>query len=603
MLRVLALLLTAIVLLGPSRALADGDALSLHASQSTFTPTAHLRYWIDPNPESHESDAEAALAAGRFKPVQRWPPTFGFADGVHWFALDLNNIDHPDDSWLYVVEYALLDHLDLHLRYEDGREQRFVSGDREPYAARSVDHRHFNFAFKIAQGQRVRTLLRVQTDSSVQVPIAIYSDHAFLETHQRSQLGLGVYYGVLIGLLLYNLLIFMSVRDRSYPYYIGYVALFGLALACLNGISYQILWPTWPVWDDAVLLLAIGGSLTCMVLFTHSFLELPKRQPRLARLVRLAAWLLGAITLASPFISYRHAILLETASVFLLAVLMIGAGVSAWRHGYRPAYYFLLAWSFMVAGIVVYASVSFGLLPKNFLTEYGIQFGSSIEMILLSLGLAYRFKLLREQNLQLQLEATERLEIRVAERTNELNRAMGELRTANRRLHEFSLRDGLTGVHNRRYLDETLAHAVAQSRERKAPIALLMIDIDHFKRINDTHGHLAGDDCLRAVAEVLRRHVREGDDFVARYGGEEFVVLLPGAQREDAARRAEILRKEVESLRVDGHGETILLTISLGLAVMDGGDLHSGADKLIRAADAALYRAKREGRNRLVVAD
>ena len=603
MLRVLALLLTAIVLLGTSRAHADSDALSLHASQSTFTPTAHLRYWIDPNPGSRESDAEAALIAGRFKPVQRWPPTFGFADGVHWFALDLNNIDHPDDSWLYVVEYALLDHLDLHLRYEDGREQRFVSGDREPYAARSVDHRHFNFAFKLAQGQHVRTLLRVQTDSSVQVPIAIYSDHAFLETHQRSQLGLGVYYGVLIGLLLYNLLIFMSVRDRSYPYYIGYVALFGLALACLNGISYQILWPTWPVWDDAVLLLAIGGSLTCMVLFTHSVLDLPKRQPRLARLVRLAAWLLGAITLASPFISYRHAILLETASVFLLAVLMIGAGVSAWRHGYRPAYYFLLAWSFMVAGIVVYASVSFGLLPKNFLTEYGIQFGSSIEMILLSLGLAYRFKLLREQNLQLQLEATERLEIRVAERTNELNRAMGELRTANRRLHEFSLRDGLTGVHNRRYLDETLAHAVAQSRERKAPIALLMIDIDHFKRINDTHGHLAGDDCLRAVAEVLRRHVREGDDFVARYGGEEFVVLLPGAQREDAARRAEILRKEVESLRVDGHGETILLTISLGLAVMDGGDLHSGADKLIRAADAALYRAKREGRNRLVVAD
>lgn len=125
---------------------------------------------------------------------------------------------------------------------------------------------------------KLRTLLRVQTESSVQVPIAIYSDHAFLETHQRSQLGLGVYYGVLIGLLLYNLLIFLSVRDRSYPYYIGYVALFGLALACLNGISYQILWPTWPLWDDAVLLLAIGEILTCMVLFTYSFLELPTRQ-------------------------------------------------------------------------------------------------------------------------------------------------------------------------------------------------------------------------------------------------------------------------------------------------------------------------------------
>jgi diguanylate cyclase (GGDEF)-like protein len=582
---------------------AEQSSLTLHAGQTVFTPADHLQYWVDPNPASSEADAEAALDGGQFKPVSRWPPTFGFADGVYWFALDLRNVDHVDDSWLYVVEYALLDHLDLYLRYSDGREQRFVSGDREPYVTRSVDHRYFNFSLRLPRGQSVRSLLRVQTESSVQVPIAIYSDHAFLETHQRSQLGLGVYYGVLIGLLLYNLLIFLSVRDRSYPYYIGYVALFGLALACLNGISYQILWPTWPLWDDAVLLLAIGGSLTCMVLFTNSFLELPTRQPVLGRMLRTAAWLLGAITLASPFFTYRHAIQLETASVFLLAILMIGAGISAWRHGYRPAYYFLLAWSFMVTGIVVYACVSFGVLPKNFLTEYGIQFGSGIEMILLSLGLAYRFKLLREQNLQLQLEATERLEHRVSERTNELNRAMGELRTANRRLHEFSLRDGLTGVHNRRYLDETLAHAVAQARERKASIALLMIDIDHFKRINDTCGHLAGDDCLRTVADVLRRHVREGDDFVARYGGEEFVVLLPGATRDDAARRGEILRCEVAALRIDGHGATISLTISLGLAAMDGSDLHSGADKLIRAADAALYRAKREGRNRLVIAD
>jgi diguanylate cyclase (GGDEF)-like protein len=433
----------------------------------------------------------------------------------------------------------------------------------------------------------------------VQVPIAIYSDHAFLETHQRSQLGLGIYYGVLIGLLLYNLLIFVSVRDRSYPYYVGYVALFGLGLACLNGISYQILWPNWPIWDDAVLLLAIGGSLTCMLLFTHSFLELPKRQPRLGRVVRGAAGVLGAITLASPFLTYRHAILLETASVFLLGFLMIGVGVSAWRKGYRPAYYFLLAWSFMIAGIVVYASVSFGLLPKNFVTEYGIQFGSSIEMILLSLGLAYRFKLLREQNLMLQLEATERLEVRVEERTNELNRAMGELRTANRRLHEFSLRDGLTGVHNRRYLDETLAHAVAQARERKAPIALLMIDIDHFKRINDHHGHLAGDAVLREAALRMRDALPAEARF-GRWGGEEFIAVLPDIAPERAGLIAERVRHVVaaQPFRVDGA--ELAVSISIGVASAPRPE-RRGIDRLIATADAALYRAKHAGRNRVEV--
>lgn len=604
MLRALAALLLAIIVsLLAWSASAQADALLLQQGQSRYQPAEQLRYWVDANPDSSEQHADAALREGQFRSIEVWPPTYGFADGVYWFALDLRNLDHADTNWLYVIEYALLDHLDLRVRDDLGGEQRFRSGDREPYAARSVDHRHFNFALKVPRGHAVYTLLRVQTESSVQVPVAIYSDHAFLEKHQRTQLGLGVFYGILIGLLLYNLLLFLSVRDRSYTYYIGYVATFGLGQACLNGISYQLLWPNWPVWDDAVLLLAIGSSLLCMLLFTNSFLEMPSRQPRLARVFRTGAWVLAALTVSSPFIGYRHAILLETASVFLLAVMVVYAGIRARLAGYRPAFYFLFAWSFMLVGIVVYASVSFGLLPKNFFTEYGIQFGAAIEMILLSLGLAYRFKLLREQNLQLQLEATERLELRVAERTGELNRAMGELRTANRRLHEFSLRDGLTGVHNRRYLDETLAHAVAQARERSAPIALLMLDIDHFKRINDSHGHLAGDDCLRAVAEVLRRHVREGDDFVARYGGEEFVVLLPGAAREDAARRAEILRKEIAALRIDGHGEPITLTISIGLAALDGQDIHSGPDKLIRAADAALYKAKRDGRNRLVCAD
>ena len=603
--RIFRLLMLALLFLPVHAASAadDAAALTLNAGQSIYTPFESLHYWVDPDANSDFARADAALARGDFKPVDRWPPTFGFADGVYWFDLGLRNVDHKDGRWLYVVEYALLDFLELRVTAADGKQTLYKSGDRLPFAARAVDHRHFNFEIDLDAGHSVRTLLRVQTESSVQVPIALYSDHAFLDANQRSQLALGVYYGILIGLLLYNLLLFLSVRDRSYPYYLGYVALFGLGQACLNGYSYQFLWPTWPRWDDAVLLLSIGASLVCMLLFTNSFLELPTRQPRFSRWFKSAAAVLGAITLASPFMTYRHAILLETGSVFLIACIVIIAGIRAWRRGYRPASYFLLAWSFLLAGIVIYASVSFGLLPKSLLTEYGIQAGSSIEMILLSLGLAYRFKLLREQNEQLQRNVAERLEARVEERTGELNRAMGELRSANRRLHEFSLRDGLTGVHNRRYLDETLAHAISQARERHAPIALVMLDIDHFKQVNDNYGHLAGDDCLRAVADVLRQQVREGDDFVARYGGEEFVVLLPGATKEQAARRAELLRTEIAALCIEGHGETIKLTVSLGLASLDGQNIRSGPDNLIRAADAALYRAKREGRNRLVIAD
>lgn len=120
--RILVLLLMTCLLLGSTGSNAADDTLTLHAGHSIFTPSGQLRYWVDANPQSTEQDAEQALHEGRFQRVERWPPTFGFAEGVHWFALNLRNADHADDSWLYVVEYALLDHLDLHLRYDDGRE-------------------------------------------------------------------------------------------------------------------------------------------------------------------------------------------------------------------------------------------------------------------------------------------------------------------------------------------------------------------------------------------------------------------------------------------------------------------------------------------------
>ncbi|MBK6435380.1 MAG: hypothetical protein IPF83_05555 [Rhodanobacteraceae bacterium] len=137
-------------------------------------PAGNVRYWVDVNPASSEQDATTALQDGRFQPVKRWPPTYGFANGVYWFALDLRNVDHPDESWLYVVEYALLDHLDLYLHYSDGRDQRFVSGDREPYTARSVDHRHFNFALKLPPGKACRRCCGCKPKARCRYRLPIY---------------------------------------------------------------------------------------------------------------------------------------------------------------------------------------------------------------------------------------------------------------------------------------------------------------------------------------------------------------------------------------------------------------------------------------------
>jgi diguanylate cyclase (GGDEF)-like protein len=178
-----------------------------------------------------------------------------------------------------------------------------------------------------------------------------------------------------------------------------------------------------------------------------------------------------------------------------------------------------------------------------------------------------------------------------------------ELREANAMLNELSVRDGLTGLYNRRHFDAALDTELRRAARNLKPISLLMIDVDCFKALNDGYGHQRGDDCLREVARVLEEHPRRGYDVVARYGGEEFVLLLPDADAAAARAAAESIRQAVHALKIENHGSTIddVVTISIGVCCHSP---HMGDEPcgLVCAADAALYTAKRLGRNRVETA-
>nr|WP_231126772.1 diguanylate cyclase [Motilibacter aurantiacus] len=166
-------------------------------------------------------------------------------------------------------------------------------------------------------------------------------------------------------------------------------------------------------------------------------------------------------------------------------------------------------------------------------------------------------------------------------------------------LAEDASRDALTGLHNRRHLMSALDAALAEGHGAGRPVAVVLLDVDHFKRVNDTYGHAAGDLALQTLSEALRRETRAGDT-VARLGGEEFVLVLPDVGVEQALQRAESLRSACARARVDVEGARLALTVSAGVAVSP--DHASGATRLLAAADRGLYEAKRDGRNRVVVA-
>jgi diguanylate cyclase (GGDEF)-like protein len=284
--------------------------------------------------------------------------------------------------------------------------------------------------------------------------------------------------------------------------------------------------------------------------------------------------------------------------------------------GYGPARWAALAGCFLIVGAVAQALRSLGTLPASFLTLYGVQVGAALEMLLLSFALADRISQVRLEKEQAQAQAlvakelaldalrrSERdLENLVGDRVQELaklNRAL-EVEVRVRRHAEDMLRnlahhDPLTGLPNRILLKDRFESALASAKRREHSLAILLIDLDNLKHVNDTLGHDAGDDLLVGVSNTMKAVVR-GMDTVARTGGDEFVILLTELQDSDGAQ--EVARKVIERFAepiLSDRGEVMRTSPSIGIAFYpeDGMDLST----LISHADQAMYRAKSEGKN------
>jgi diguanylate cyclase (GGDEF)-like protein len=188
----------------------------------------------------------------------------------------------------------------------------------------------------------------------------------------------------------------------------------------------------------------------------------------------------------------------------------------------------------------------------------------------------------------------------LVDRNKELDRVNRELEHKRAELLELSRTDGLTGLYNRRHFEERLEAEFSRAQRYRAPLSCLLLDIDHFKKVNDTHGHPVGDLVLREVAQVARRMLRDVD-VIARYGGEELIALLPETGQEDAAQVAERIRASVAALRLTGQaqaGAPVRVTCSIGLATYPAEAIDSG-EALVQVADQCLYSAKNGGRNQV----
>ncbi len=564
-------------------------------------PLNRLSYLEDKEGRMNLQDVMSGEGGATFLPGEKDIANFSFTKSAYWFRIDLTNQDSPIHDWLLEIMYPPLDRINVYLVDADGNAVTYRGGDKWPFAKRAIKHRNVMFKVPVATGQNLRVYIRVLTDGSLQLPLVLRSPDSLLAKDHEEQAVLGVFYGILIAMLLYNLLIFVSIRDINYLYYVWYIGGWILFQMSINGLAFEYLWPESTALANKSIPFSIGFAYLGVLLFSRRFLQVPQNLPRIDRLFKVSALLFVAVMLVALFGSYNFAVKAGSALTILNSVMIVWVGIWCMRLGVRQARYFMVAWSALLLGVLVYALKTFAVLPSTFVTEYGMQIGSAFEVILLSFALAHRMRILKEDNERIQREATESLERRVQERTQELDEALLGLSDANSKLMELNHVDGLTGINNRAFFDEQFGMEWQRSMRIGSPLGLLMLDIDHFKQFNDNHGHLGGDACLRLVANTIQDAIRRPADKCYRYGGEEFVVVLPHTDLAGSAFIADRICKAVAALEFVFEGKTIPVTISIGVGSM-APPRESNYKVLISSADQALYEAKRQGRNRYCTA-
>jgi two-component system, sensor histidine kinase LadS len=251
----------------------------------------------------------------------------------------------------------------------------------------------------------------------------------------------------------------------------------------------------------------------------------------------------------------------------------------------------------------------FEILPTNFLTEQALPTGFIIMIVTLSFSIAAEYRrqnriqqdeMLEEQSMQTteQKKANQELEHMVSQRTEELEDALKELSQVNETLREINTMDAVTGIKNRHYFDSVFEQEWRRASREQYPMSILLLDIDHFKDVNDTYGHLAGDECLREVATTIRSTLKRPADILARYGGEEFIAVLPYIENDNAMAFANKVRNRVEAANYVADNQEIKVTVSIGVCTVTPTETDERKD-IISAADIALYEAKNAGRNQV----
>ncbi len=522
----------------------------------------------------------------------------GMTSSAWWVMLDVDNQTSSTIDWVLESIYTHTDYLDLYHINGNGEVSTILTGDKRPFDQRAISSESFAFPFSSPAQSQEKIVIRYAYDEIGLVELSLRSwDKKTFQDHSSITYYLyGCLFGAGLFVILFILIIHIPTRLPEHYWYLGYV-IFVLANSLANtGLGHRFIWHDSPYLTDSAHIMITALAFIFAVQFNRVFLQTKQAMPRADWLLK---FLLGLAISSICFylLGYRELSVKFLLLTGLLLAIMPIIGLWAWKVLKRTdARWYVLAWSVWTISMLVFIGRLSGILEVSDGTLWISRMGLLLETVLLGLALIDHVNVLRAEK-----RASEEKLIKSLEDANLLLEEKVQARTADlEQAHQEAVSmaetDELTGIGNRRFFFSRGENAFQLAKRLEQPLSLVMIDIDHFKKVNDSKGHAAGDTVLKRIAEISKQRLRS-TDIHGRIGGEEFAFIMMGTGLKEATAFAERLRKDIEITAIDSPLGNINVTASLGISAMSSQDQQLAA--LLHRADEALYQAKSNGRNRV----
>jgi len=405
--------------------LAATEKLVLDNNTKKISVGLHMKILEDKTGTLSLDDVTSSKMENNFIYCNSVSPSFGFTRSVYWVKFFLTSTSEKDTIWQLELDYPLMDKIDLYEGRGQNEYQVKKYGYIFPFSNRDIRHRNFVFNLEIPRQTTISYYLRFENEDRMEIPLTLWSHDAFHEKDHVEQYILGIFYGILLVMFLYNLFIFVTIKDNAYLYYILYIAGYLFFQSTQNGLANEYLWPDFL--STHYIPLSIAIPMVFILQFSQTILNTKKNAIRLHKTLTVFKFLITVPVPAQFVIGYANSIQLTIFILIPSLLLMLFTGAYCFYLKYRPAYFFMTAWSVFIIGGIVYALKAMSLLPNNYFTSYAIQAGSAFEVILLSIALGDRINTMnREKNeaqrevITMQRTYSESLEKEVYERTQEL---------------------------------------------------------------------------------------------------------------------------------------------------------------------------------------